>query len=1085
MLGPMASDLRAQLQSSLGSAYSLGSELGGGGMSRVFVADDLMLGRRVVVKVLPPELATGLSVERFAREVRLAARLQHPHIVPVLAAGESAGGPYYTMPLVDGESLRDRLARAGELPVTDAVHILRDLAQALAYAHKQGVVHRDIKPENVLLAEGGALVADFGIAKALAAAAGGQGAPAPSAADGKGLSNPLTSIGVAIGTPAYMAPEQAAGDPAVDHRADLYALGAVAYELLAGQPPFDGRSPHQMFAAHATEQPRPLRERRPAVPAALAALIMRCLEKRPADRPQSADEVLRMLDAMATGDGTASSAAARAGRAGAWGRRIGILQALGLYAVAVVVVLGAARAATAGIGLPDWVLPGAALVMALGLPVLALTALVQRAAATPPERASGDDGAPRTSTGVHRAALAARPWFTWRAVGLGGVAAVSLFALLVAGYMTARALGIGPAGSLMAAGVLGERERVLVAEFRGPPADTTLGAAVSEALRTDLDQSRNLSLVQPSAVREVLARMRRPAGTRVDFPVAREIALRDGIKAVVDGEVVSLGGRYVLSARLVDAQSGGVLAAARATADDANGIIPAIGRLSSVLRERVGESLRSVRAAPPLAEVTTPSLEALRKYAQGVDAAELRGDIAASTALLEDAIALDSGFAMAYRKLAIEMANQNRPARASTLFQQAFDHRDRLTESERNLTLAGYYQYGPAPDLAKSIAAYEALIESRPEYVVPFTNASALYMEHTRQFARAEELATRAVALRSAPAAPFLNLIDAQLALGKLDAAQRTVELFAARFPAHPAPGSIAAMLMALRGQHDSAAAFYAERLRTGGDNLSLRARGSFALGALALERGQVAEARRRLRQAYLARSEQGVAPAPLIGALEEAAADAMYFDARDRAVRAVEDALARHPLDSIPAVERPYALLVRVYSLGGRPDQARSALLAFDRSRMTARAPTDDRLRSTMRGDIALAERRYDDAVREFRDADRSGCVACTLPVLARAYDLAGDADSAAAIYARYLELPSLDRMVITSESVYHTDALYRAGALVRLGELSENRGDKARAASTYARFIALWQDADPELQPKVAEARRRLAAIQRAEGR
>jgi eukaryotic-like serine/threonine-protein kinase len=232
--------LREQLQASLGVSYALERELGGGGMSRVFVAIEKTLGRTVVVKVLPPELAHAVSIERFRREIAMAARLQHPHIVPLLTAGEAEGLPYYTMPFIDGESLRARLTRVGELPLADVVRILRDVAGALAYAHEHGVVHRDIKPENVLLTRQHALVADFGVAKALSA----------STMTGTTSS---TSLGVALGTPAYMAPEQAAADPTMDGRADLYALGAMTYEMLTGSPPFGGRSAQATLAAHARE----------------------------------------------------------------------------------------------------------------------------------------------------------------------------------------------------------------------------------------------------------------------------------------------------------------------------------------------------------------------------------------------------------------------------------------------------------------------------------------------------------------------------------------------------------------------------------------------------------------------------------------------------------------------------------------------------------------------------------------------------------------------------------------------------------------------------------------------------------------
>ena len=290
-------ELSGRLQAALGAAYRVEQELGGGGMSRVFLAEETRLARRVVVKVLPPELAAEISVDRFNREIQLSASLQHPHIVPLLAAGGSADVLYYTMPFVDGEALRTRLAREGALPVRDAVRILKDVADALAYAHARGIVHRDIKPDNVLLSGNHAVVADFGVAKAVSQAKGQSG---------------LTSVGVALGTPAYMAPEQAAGDPNIDHRADIYALGAMAYEMLTGRPPFTGLSPHQMLAAHITERVEPITDVRPSLPPALADLVMRCLEKNPPDRPQSAAEVFQVLEALATPSGSATVTSAAA-----------------------------------------------------------------------------------------------------------------------------------------------------------------------------------------------------------------------------------------------------------------------------------------------------------------------------------------------------------------------------------------------------------------------------------------------------------------------------------------------------------------------------------------------------------------------------------------------------------------------------------------------------------------------------------------------------------------------------------------------------------------------------------------------------
>lgn len=291
--------LQDEVQDGLGAAYTIERELPRGGMSRVFVATENALGRRIVIKVLSPELAATLSAERFKREIMLAARLQHPHIVPLLAAGQAGSHLYYTMPLVEGESLRDRMRRERPMAVADIARIVAEVARSLAYAHEEGVAHRDIKPENIMFFHGQAVVLDFGIGKALQRAA-----EDASQDEAQKERLRITMPGTSLGTPTYIAPEQARGDPALDHRADLYALGVIAYEMLTGHPPFAGRDPRAVMEAHQTQAPEPIHARRPDAPASLVSIVMKCLEKAPKDRPRSGDEIADVLEPRADGRGT-------------------------------------------------------------------------------------------------------------------------------------------------------------------------------------------------------------------------------------------------------------------------------------------------------------------------------------------------------------------------------------------------------------------------------------------------------------------------------------------------------------------------------------------------------------------------------------------------------------------------------------------------------------------------------------------------------------------------------------------------------------------------------------------------------------
>ena len=320
------SDPISELNSGLRGLYRLTREIGEGGMATVYLADDVRHGRQVAIKVLRADISKQIGTERFQQEIRITAGLHHPHILPLHDSGSAAGRLFYVMPHVDGESLKERLAREGELPVEEAAQILRDVVDALSAAHAAGVVHRDIKPANILLKDRHAFVADFGVAKAIRAAKAGE---------------QLTTVGTSLGTPAYMSPEQAAGDEDIDHRSDIYAVGAVAYELLTGRPPFTASTHRGVLMAHVTQTPDPVRMHRASVPPGFADAIMKCLEKKRADRWQAVDELLPYLAAASIPhDGTAPSAKPTPESRRRWTSRPGILLGVGLLVASVTVLVG-------------------------------------------------------------------------------------------------------------------------------------------------------------------------------------------------------------------------------------------------------------------------------------------------------------------------------------------------------------------------------------------------------------------------------------------------------------------------------------------------------------------------------------------------------------------------------------------------------------------------------------------------------------------------------------------------------------------------------------------------------------------------
>ncbi|HEU5049538.1 MAG TPA: hypothetical protein VFU00_04380, partial [Gemmatimonadales bacterium] len=859
----------------------------------------------------------------------------------------------------------------------------------------------------------------------------------------------------------YMAPEQAAADPNVDHRADLYAVGAVAYELLTGRTPFVAATPQAMLAAHVTATPDPVALHRPAIPAEVAALVMRCLEKHPADRWQSAGELLARLEALTTPSGGSTPVAttpvpAVLTSAETAIRRAHPVRVAGLFLVATAVITALVFGATRAFGLPDWVWIAALVVMLAGLPVMLYTGRVERARAR--QRATG--------AFRYEPEPAHQRLFTWRRAFIGGGVALGATFLLAIGYAASRALGIGPAGTLLSSGTLDAADRFVLADFTSRGTDTSLAVSVTEALRVDLGQSRVVRLLDSRAVSAALTRMNRPEGAPLDEATAREVAVREGAKAVVVGEISSLGSGFVLTARIVTADSGVTLVPVRSEAASEGDLIRAVNELSTALREEIGESLNAIRASEPLERVTTASLPALQLYTRATRLFE-SGDLEEARSLLERAVALDSSFAMAWRKLAATLFNMS----ASRTLQieaarAAFRHRDRLPPLERYLTDAYYYsRANRKPD--STIAAYRAALEFDPTNVAA-TNNLGLEFNIAGRFPEAEAI------LRSGVAAGMsmnlvVNLQYALLAQGKWAAAESLVTFAEERFPGHPTIITLKLDLAGARRDLDAIDSLLADSAIRADNRPLPQMRVAFAELGLNEMRGKLraVDAGAMRFVDAMARDDPAEAAALM---LVRATHLARQLDRPAEARAELARVLATERFGALAAIDKPHFAIAEVYTLLGDVAAVRNLRREWETARAPeSRSPDDPHWWDGME---AEAEGRWEDAALAYgRALTTVHCVPCGRFYYANAWDRAGRSDSAAAIYGRLMDAPVTDE---GPEAV-----TFYPLALRRLAEIADARGDRDTALAYYSRFVDLWRAADPELQPQVAAARARMAEL------
>ncbi|MDX1578359.1 MAG: hypothetical protein R3266_07735, partial [Gemmatimonadota bacterium] len=581
-------------------------------------------------------------------------------------------------------------------------------------------------------------------------------------------------------------------------------------------------------------------------------------------------------------------------------------QVFGMYLGASWIVLQVVDVIGANFGLPEWVAPAALILLLVGLPIVLATSFIQKglrprtAEASALDASSADEvhEAAPVPTGVHRL-------FTWKKALLGGVVAFALLALVSGSWLAMRAAGIGPAGTMLSRGELEERALVVLADFQAQ--DSALADAATEALRVDLSQSDVIRLADPAMIEEALERMDRDPSEPLTEELASELAVREGAGAVVTGEINRAGSGHVFSAQVVSVADGTVLTSQRESAAGDAEVIPAIDRLSKKLRERIGDSYRSMSADPPLERVTTSNLQALKLYSRATD------EDADKITLLEQAVELDSTFAMAWRALGIQYRNrQTNRARMIEAFTRAFVHRDHLTEIERHKTASLYYTLIDfEPRLAA--AEYEALLEALPDDYGTIVNLGVL-VSSVGDHEEAARLTLRSVELDSEGEGPaYWNAITSLVNAGRVAEAEVMVDSAAKVWGAdNPARARI--MVLAAQGRLDEGEANFRAWLAPDMPP-RWRARLALNLAQFAATRGRLAEAEEeiRIRLAFL--SESGIDAEYYETLVQAAWTDVVVRERPAEAAARLSEALDRHPLSDLEPYDRPYLELAEVFA--------------------------------------------------------------------------------------------------------------------------------------------------------------------------
>lgn len=667
--------------------------------------------------------------------------------------------------------------------------------------------------------------------------------------------------------------------------------------------------------------------------------------------------------------------------------------------------------------------------MLLGLPIMLLTAQRER------ERLSTTGTAAPTPVGLQARLL------TWRGAMTGGALALGALVVGTGAFMTLRAMGVGPFATLVSSGALKARDKIVLADFANRTSDSTLALSITEALRTDLTESPVIRLAEGDEIASTLRLMERPPAQSIDAATARTIAVRLGAKAVLSGDVAPLGSGYVISARLFAVADGATLLAERETAADAAGIIPAVEALSRKLRERIGESLKTVRSGQPLEQVTTKSLAALQAYSEGRRL--LLAGQSGALQFLEQAVALDSTFGMAWRQIGVIWWNRRAVGRANAAIRRAFALRDRMPPRESAHVTALYYN-AVEDDLPKAIQAYERLLASWPDDITAINNLAVFYGTQGRD-RDAADLYRRVLALRPDAGLYLDNLVQSLVTLDELDAADSLLDAWAKRQPDSQPLQYDRFRLAAERGNFARA---YAIVDSVGKDTPAFLRRAQ----DLYVRQGRVREAR------------------PPLDPVTAAEVDAVLLDHQAAARQALDGIAATIPWDSFAVNDRPYGAVAQTYAIIGSPDRA-EALLARQAREVPAEILRRDPRRAYAEARVALARGDAKSALDDLRRAAvLFRCHLCTRFDEGQAFEKLSEPDSAIAQYEHYVNGHDTDP---------ENREFFLAAALRKLGEMYASKGERQKAVEYYGRLVKLWKDADPELQYVVRDARKQMAEL------